>query len=159
LSGKSDSDVTGVIFIKSKLSKISPRIFSKFPNIENLDASDMQISIANASTIEVCGKLSYLDLSDNQISVIEDGFLSSCKNLEVVYIESNFIERITPCNNFMKTQKNLVEVSLLYNSCIDESGYAFDEDLDGKYQEKLVKPLMNCFTNYLDPPEPEVFYV
>jgi hypothetical protein len=31
LSGKSDSDVTGVIFIKSKLSRISPRIFSKFP--------------------------------------------------------------------------------------------------------------------------------
>lgn len=152
LAGKTDNDVTGVVFLRSQLKKVSSVIFDKFSKLAYLDASNLGISLADSSSFEVCGNLKYLDLSDNDIITIESGFLENCQALETIYIENNLVNRIYPCNNFLKTLKNLVEVSLDFNQCIEENGYFNDEALSSKYQQTFVKPLMNCFTNYLDPP-------
>jgi Leucine-rich repeat (LRR) protein len=159
MTGKSDSDVNGVIFLRSKLAKIPSTIFNKFSKLTHLTAANIGISTADASTLESCGSLKYLDLNDNDIELIDEGFLGNCLALESVFIENNFVNRISPCNNFMKTLKSLIEVSFEYNMCLDyeTSGYFYDEHLNEKYQQTFVRPLMNCFTNYLDPPIAPVF--
>lgn len=43
LRGKSDCDVTGLVFLRSRIATNSSLIFSKFPNLEYLDASESEI--------------------------------------------------------------------------------------------------------------------
>lgn len=104
LSGKSDLDVTGVLFIRSKLSKVPNHIFKKFQNLLYLDISYAGISRADSRTIENCGSLRYLDASFNDISRVAETFLSSCKNLIIVNLDSNLITSVSPCSSFFKRQ-------------------------------------------------------
>lgn len=150
LSGKGNADVTGVIFLRSQLTKIPAIIFKQFSNLQSVDASNSGLAVADSSTLELCGSLKYLDLNDNDIIIINDGFLSSCNSLETIFIENNLINGVSPCSNFMKSQKNLKEVSLAFNICIDDDGYFASDSFN--YQQIFVKPLMNCFKNFLDPP-------
>lgn len=158
LSGKTNGDVTGVIFLRSQLTKVPSNIFGEFLNLLYIDVSNSGIVKADSSTVEVCGKLKYLDLSDNDIVTVDDGFLDSCNSLEQVYIENNLINSVSPCSNFMKSQKNLVEVSLIYNICIDNDGYFSGQSLSENYKQNFIKSLMTCFTNFLDPPVSQVLY-
>ena len=147
LAGKNDSDVVSVVLIRSLLEKVPVVIFERFTNLDFLDISNTGISIANENTLKNCGNLKHLDASVNDISSIREGFLSSCKHLENVWVENNLINSISPWNVLITGSKSLKVLSLLDNTCVDES--FSDSKFSKIYEQGSSRPLQACFENFL----------
>lgn len=147
LPGKTDNDVTGVDFIRSKLFKVPSVVFKKFPNLQYLDISFAGIVTADSATIENCGNLRFLEASYNDIERVTETFLSSCGNLESVNLSFNLINSISPCNSFLKRLYKLKDVSLLQNNCVNQEFW--DQNLSANFAKVLDRPLRSCMINYL----------
>lgn len=144
--GKSHDDVTGVVFLNSKLIKIPVEIFETFRNLENLIVKGTQLAIMNENTFELCGKLKYLDASDNQIRVINKSSLEKCTELETLNLHNNFITKIEPCNNFLMRLTKLKNLLLTHNMCIDQNFR--NEKLNEKLDDLVLKNLNRCFSKW-----------
>jgi Leucine rich repeat/BspA type Leucine rich repeat region (6 copies) len=149
LKGKNNNQVNGVVFLRSTLAKVPQIIFKQFKNLTHLDASNTGLKIADENTLEICGKLKHLDAKDNDIERITENFLNRCKDLEKIDLNNNLISAISPCGSFLKSQKKLKDVTVLFNGCIDQ--YFYDENLISEYDKILAEPFYPCFVNYLKP--------
>ena len=145
-NGKSNEDVTGVVFVNSELIKIPMEIFETFTNMHSLVVKGTKLALMNENTFELCGKLKYLDASDNQIRDINKSSLEKCTELETLNLHNNFITKIEPCNNFLIKLTKLQNLSLTRNMCIDENFK--HEKLHENLKEMVLKKLNRCFSKW-----------
>jgi len=168
LDGKSDSDVSAVIFTDSKLTKIPSEIARKFELIETLIAKQTGIDRVDEKTLENCGTLKHIDLSENKISALADEAFETCANLtsvklsnnllsslpakvfhqnlnlESIILDSNKIASIDPCNNAIRYQlKKLQLLSLNKNVCVSNSYH--HQDLHSLFDELVLGEIKICY--------------
>ncbi len=160
-AGKSDSDVSSVIFLDSKLHVIPPSIFSKFQNLKEVNVESTELEELNH--LENCGTLETLRASFNNIAEIKDDAFKDCTNLRTVDLQSNkieklgkivfkhneklreinlarnVIEKIEPCG-FLSNHSELRSLNLLDNICVDKNVQVAYEELE--------KVLVNCYISW-----------
>jgi Leucine-rich repeat (LRR) protein len=119
--GKSNSDVSSVIFIESKLHGIPSEIFSQFENLKELNVESTELEELNH--LENCGSLETFRAPFNNIVKITDETFKDCKNLRTVDLQSNKIEKLG--KTVFKHNKKLWEVNLSRNevSGIEPCGF------------------------------------
>jgi Leucine-rich repeat (LRR) protein len=160
-AGKSDSDVSSVIFHDSKLHEIPPSVFSKFQNLKEVNVKSTELQELNH--LENCGSLETLIAPFNNIAEIKDDAFKACTNLRTVDLQSNkieklgktvfkhneklreinlrnnVIEKIEPCG-FLSNHPELRSVNLLDNICVHKNVQVADEELE--------KVLINCYISW-----------
>ncbi len=156
--GKSDSDVSSVIFIESKLHGIPQVIFSQFENLKELNVESTELEELNH--LENCGSLETFRAPFNNIVKINDETFKDCKNLRTVDLQSNKIEKlgktvfkhneklwevnlsrnvingIEPCG-FLRNQPELQSVNFVGNQCISANVYIFNGNFT-ELEDKLI---------------------
>jgi hypothetical protein len=155
---KSDSDVSSVIFIESKLHEIPSEIFEKFENLKELNVESTGLEELNY--LENCGSLETFKAPFNNIVKINDETFKDCKNLRTVDLQSNKIEKlgktvfkhneklwevnlsrnvingIEPCG-FLRNQPELQSVNFVGNQCISANVYIFNGNFT-ELEDKLI---------------------
>ncbi len=156
--GKSDSDVSSVIFIESKLDGIPQVIFSQFENLKELNVESTGLEELNY--LGNCGSLESFKAPFNNIVKINDETFKDCKNLRTVDLQSNKIEKlgktvfkhnqklwqvnlsrneingIEPCG-FLSNQPELQSVNFVGNQCISANVYIFNGNFT-ELEDKLI---------------------
>ncbi len=162
--GKSDFDVSSVIFLDSKLHEIPPSVFRKFQNLKEVNVESTELEELNH--LENCGTLETLRAPFNNIAEIQDDAFKDCTNLRTVDLQSNKIEKlgktvfkhneklreinlarneingIEPCG-FLSNQPELQSVNLLGNKCVHHD----IQIIDGNYAD-LEKKLIPCYMSW-----------
>ncbi|CRK95374.1 CLUMA_CG008828, isoform A [Clunio marinus] len=119
LSGRNNSDVTGIILEKETLLTSIPLNFDKFfPNINILYMVDTKTSTIRASQLLQFPNLMYLLLSYNEIETIEVNAFSSTPSLQGIHLNSNKIKSI-PYNAFRPLHLEVLQMN--NNICINDS--------------------------------------
>jgi Leucine-rich repeat (LRR) protein len=158
---KSDSDVSSVIFIESKLHGIPSEIFEKFENLKELNVESTGLEelnhLGNCSFLESfkaplnnivklsdetfkdCKNLRTVDLQSNKIEKLEKTVFKHNEKLWEVNLSRNVINGIEPCG-FLGNQPELQSVNLLGNKCVDKNVDVANE--------KLEKILVNCYRSW-----------
>lgn len=109
LPGYSNTNVTVIHFIKSKLINIPSLVIKTFPNVQKIAATRCGIQVIDSDLLEECGKLRILDLSNNKIRFVSGKSLQLCPSLEVIDLSKNMIERIES-NIFQCNPKLTIEI-------------------------------------------------
>ncbi len=158
--GKTDSDVSSVIFIESKLHGIPREIFSQFENLRVLSVEATGLDELNH--LENCGSLESFKAAFNNIVKITDDTFKDCKNLRTVDLQSNKIrvlrkdvfkhneklrevnlrsneiEKIEPCG-FLGNHRELQNVDLIGNLCVHKKVHVARD---------LERFLGNCYISW-----------
>jgi Leucine-rich repeat (LRR) protein len=167
-AGKSDSDVSSVIFLDSKLHEIPPSVFSKFQNLKEVNVESTELQELNH--LENCGTLEALRAPFNNIAAIKDDAFKACNNLRTVDLQSNKIEKlgknvfkhneklreinlarneingIEPCG--LSNQPVLQSVNLLGNKCISANIHIFNGNF-ADLEQKLIPCYMSWYSEKL----------
>ncbi len=167
-AGKSDSDVSSVIFLDSKLHEIPPSVFRKFQNLKEVNVESTELQELNH--LENCGSLETLRAPFNNIAEIKDDAFKACTNLRTVDLQSNKIERlgktvfkhneklreinlarnviegIEPCG--LSNQPVLQSVNLLGNKCISANIHIFNGNF-AELEQKLIPCYMSWYSEKL----------
>jgi Leucine-rich repeat (LRR) protein len=164
-SSKSNSDVTIVEFVSSKLSVIPGAIFKAFQNLDELNVSSTQLSALKP--LQSCTKLRKFKCTNNQIEVLDRKVFKECSNLVLINLKynkikkvpanifgsnlklhrvdlsRNLIKEIQPCEAFQGF-KNLAIVDLSGNECINAILHLQNNDL-----MDIKKKLSLCHSSWI----------
>lgn len=111
LPGKSDSDVTSVIFDKLSLQEIPQEIFTKFENLKVLNVASTGLEELNR--LENCGSLESFKAPSNHLVKINNETFADCKFLKTVNLQSNKIVELG--RNVFKNNEELQDINLSHN--------------------------------------------
>ncbi len=164
LPGKTDNDVSTVIFINSTLKEIPQKIFLKFQklqtlnvestglaeikqlescnNLETFIASYNQISALETKPFENCINLKFLDLHYNKIQKLRGNVFESNTKLEEIDFSRNEINDIEPCG-FLRNQPEFRSINLYENQCVHANIRVWNGDFSE--MERLLNP---CFISW-----------
>jgi Leucine-rich repeat (LRR) protein len=167
-AGKSDTDVSSVIFLDSKIHEIPPSVFSKFQNLKEVNVESTELEELNH--LENCGSLETLRAPFNNIAEIKDDVFKACTNLRTVDLQSNKIEKlgktvfkhneklreinlarnviegIEPCG--LSNQPELQSLNLLGNKCISANIHIFNGNF-AELEQKLIPCYMSWYSEKL----------
>jgi len=108
---------------------------------------DTQLKKNVKSTFQSCDQLIWLDASDNRIRILPANAFVNCQQLEIILLDNNNIIRIDPCNNFVDKLKDLKELSMRRNACIN---FVVDENaLEVQRTDARMGKLRNCYNKWV----------
>jgi Leucine-rich repeat (LRR) protein len=112
IENRTNLNVTAVRFINSRLDALPANLFTEFPNMNFLQASNVHLKRLSAKTIGNCSRMANMILSNNSISRLDDGVFP-CPILSEIDLRWNHINRIGA--NVFRQTPGISRINLSHN--------------------------------------------